>query len=69
MIYKISVILHKDFVEVNGDEITIGTRSEPQKDKANKEMIVKISKYFNVPKSHVRIVSGRKSRKKTIEVV
>ena len=69
MIYKVSVILHKDFVEVNGDEITIGIRSEPQKDKANKEMIVKISKYFNVPKSHVRIVSGRKSRKKTIEVV
>ena len=69
MIYKVSVILHKNFIEVDGDEITIGIRSEPQKGEANKEMIVKISKYFNVPKSHVRIVAGKKSRKKTVEVV
>jgi len=32
-------------------------------------LIEKISKYFDVPKSNVRIVSGEKSRKKRVEVI
>ena len=69
MIYKVSVTFHKDFLEVNKDEISIGIVSEPEKGKANKELIEKISKYFDVPKSNVRIVSGEKSRKKLVEVI
>jgi hypothetical protein len=69
MIYKVSVALHKDFVEVNGDEIKIGIQSEPQKGKANKELLEKISKHFKISKSHIRIISGEKSRKKIIEIV
>ena len=69
MIYKVSVTFHKDFIEINKDEISIGILSEPQKGKANKELIEKISKYFDVPKSNVRIVSGEKSRKKLVEVL
>lgn len=69
MIYKVSVTFHKDFVQVNGDEITVGIKSEPQKGKANKELLEKISAYFKVSKSNVRIVSGEKSRKKLVEVV
>jgi hypothetical protein len=68
MIYKVSVTFHKDFIEMEKDEISIGVLSEPQKGKANKELIEKISKYFKVPKSNVRIVSGEKSRKKLVEV-
>jgi hypothetical protein len=69
MIYKVSVALHKDFVEVNGDEIKIGIQSEPQKGKANKELLEKISKHFKISKSSIRIISGEKSRKKIIEIV
>lgn len=69
MIYKVSVTFHKDFIEINKDEITIGITSEPQKGKANKELIEKISKYLDVPKSNVKIVSGEKSRKKLVEVI
>lgn len=69
MIYKVSVTFHKDFLEVNKDEISIGIISEPKKGKANKELIEKISKHFDVPKSNVRIISGEKSRKKLVEVI
>lgn len=69
MIYKVSVTLHKDFVEVNGDEIAIGIKSEPQKGKANKELLEKISKHFKVRKSNIKIISGEKSRKKIIEII
>jgi len=69
MIYKVSVTFHKDFLEINKDEISIGIISEPKKGKANKELIEKISKHFDVPKSNVRIVSGEKSRKKLVEVI
>lgn len=69
MIYKVSVTFHKDFIEINKNEIGIGITSEPQKGKANKELIEKISKYFDVPKSNVRIGSGEKSRKKLVEVI
>ena len=69
MIYKVSVTFHRDFIEVNNDEITIGITSEPKKGKANKELIEKISKYFGVAKSNVRIISAAKSRKKLVEVI
>ena len=69
MIYKVSVTFHKDFIEINKDEISIGIMAEPQKGKANKELIEKISKHFDVPKSNVRIISGEKSRKKLVEII
>ena len=69
MIYKVSVAFHKDFIEVNGDEITVGITAEPQKGKANKELIEKLSEHLGVSKSNVRIVSGEKSRKKLVEVI
>jgi uncharacterized protein (TIGR00251 family) len=69
MIYKVSVTFHKDFIEVNNDEISVGIKSKPQKDEANRELIKKLSKYFNVSQSHVKITSGKKSRKKLIQII
>jgi uncharacterized protein YggU (UPF0235/DUF167 family) len=48
MIYKVHVTFHKDFIEVNNDEISVGIKSKPQKGEANRELIQKISKYFNI---------------------
>ena len=69
MIYKVSVTFHKDFIEVNNDKITIGIKAKPEKGEANKEIIKKLSKYFCVAKSNVKIISGQKSRKKLVEVI
>ena len=69
VIYKVSVTFHKDFIEVINDEISIGIKSKPQKGEANKELIKKLSKHFNVSQSQVRITSGEKSRKKLIQIM
>ena len=69
MIYKVSVTFHKDFIEVNNDEISVGIKSKPQKGEANKELIKKLSKHFNVSQSQVKITSGEKSRKKLVQII
>ena len=69
MIYKVSVTFHKDFIEINNDEISVGIKSKPQKGEANKELIKKLSKHFNVSQSQVKITSGEKSRKKLIQIM
>jgi len=69
MIYKVAVTFHKDFIEVNNDEISVGIKSRPEKGEANRELIKKLSKYFNVSQSQVKITSGEKSRKKLIQII
>ena len=69
MIYKVSVTFHKDFIEVNNDGISVGIKSKPQKGEANRELIKKLSKHFNVSQSQVKITSGEKSREKLIQII
>jgi len=69
MIYKVSVTFHKDFIEVNNNEISVGIKSKPQKGEANRELIKKFSKHFDVSQSQVKIISGEKSSKKLIQIV
>ena len=68
MKYRVFVKLRKDFIEVDGDKITIGVLAPPENGKANAEVIEKISKHFGVPRSAVRIVSGASSKMKLIEI-
>jgi hypothetical protein len=69
MIYKVSVTFHKDFIKVSNDEISVGIKSKPEKGEANRELIKKLSKHFNVSQSQVKITSGEKSRKKLIQII
>ena len=69
MIYKVSVRLRRDFIEINGDEITVGVLSPPERGKANRELIEKIAKHLKVPRASVSILSGAGSLKKMIEVI
>lgn len=68
VLYEIFVEFHKDFVKVEGNQITIGIRSKPVKGEANKEIIKKLAKHFDVPSSCVRIRSGQKTKKKIVEI-
>ncbi len=68
MFYNVTVYFHADYIEANGDKIEIGIMSRPHKGKANSEIIKRIAKYFDVPRSNVMIVSGEKSRNKIIKV-
>jgi len=66
--YEVEVKFHKDFIQINGNRILVGLTSKPERGKANMELIRKIAKYFHVPSSKVRIISGFRSRKKIVEV-
>ncbi|MDE1826703.1 MAG: DUF167 domain-containing protein [Thaumarchaeota archaeon] len=68
MLYKVTVFLNSDYIEVKDDKIEIGVVSRPQKGKANSEIIRKIAKHFGVSSSSVRLVLGEKSRDRIIKV-
>lgn len=69
MIYKLFVEFHGDFVKLNKNKITIGIKSNPVKGEANKEIVKKLAKQFDVSSSSVKIRSGLKSRQKIIEIL
>ncbi|HDD69701.1 MAG TPA: DUF167 domain-containing protein [Candidatus Bathyarchaeota archaeon] len=68
MKYEVEVKFHKNFIKVEGNKILVGLTSKPEKGKANLELIKKLAKHFKVPSSHVRIVSGLKSKRKIVEI-
>lgn len=68
MRYTVRVEFSKDFVAVNGSEITIGVKSKPVDGAANKEVIKKLAKHFGTSSANVSIRSGHKSKTKMIEI-
>ncbi len=51
-----------------GDVLRIRLHAVPEKGEANEELISFLSESFEVPKSHIRLVSGQTSRLKRIEI-
>ncbi len=68
MLYHTSVEFNKDFVKVDGNQITIGIRSKPIGGAANKEIIKKLAKHFGVSSASVAIKSGHRSKEKIIQI-
>ncbi len=50
------------------NEIELSVNSAPLKGKANKEIIQKISNYFNIKSTNVKIVSGIHSKTKVVYI-
>ncbi len=68
MLYEITVKFHKDLFEISENQITIGIKSKPIEGEANKEIIKKLSKHFQIPASSIQIKSGHKSKRKNVEI-
>lgn len=68
MLYTVHVEFNKDFVRVNGTEITVGIKSKPIQGAANKEIIKKLAKHFGVSSASVLIRAGSRSKTKTVEI-
>lgn len=62
-----SVIFKQEFVEISDNQITIGIKNKPINGVANKEVIHKLAKYFDISSSNVIVKSGTKSKEKIIE--
>jgi uncharacterized protein (TIGR00251 family) len=57
-----------EILSVQGNEIVVSISAAPERGKANAELIKKLAKHFKVDSGNVRIVSGRTSRKKTVQI-
>jgi uncharacterized protein (TIGR00251 family) len=68
LLYTVHVEFNKDFVEINGTDITIGVQSKPVDGAANKEIIKKLARHFRISSASVAIKSGHKSKTKIIEI-
>jgi uncharacterized protein (TIGR00251 family) len=55
-------------VSQEGDNFIVKVKEPPREGKANQAVIKLLAEHFGVPKSHVRILSGFRSRNKVIEV-
>ena len=69
LIYKVHVEFSKKGLEIINDEITIGIKIKPIKGEANKEIIKKVAKYFEISTTLVQIKSGHKSSEKIIKIL
>jgi uncharacterized protein len=68
--YSVSVRFSSDGrLQVSGNEIAISIKSQPERGKANRELVKKLAAHFGVSEDRVRIVSGLASRKKIVEVL
>lgn len=68
VLYEVNVEFNKEFLNVKENQITIGIKSRPIKGEANKEIIKKIAKHFEISTSLVQIKSGHKSKQKIIQI-
>ncbi len=59
----------QEIVGVLGKDIKIKLISPPLENKANKELVIFLSKKLFVPKSSIEIISGKKSTKKRIRIL
>ena len=70
MQYSVSVRFSSDGqLEIIGDQIAISIKSQPERGRANKELLKKLAAHFGVSEERVRIVSGLTSRKKIVELL
>jgi len=56
----------QEIQKINEGEYKVHVLSPPSEGKANKEVIDVIASYFHLPRSRVKIIRGRKSRKKIV---
>jgi uncharacterized protein (TIGR00251 family) len=56
----------QEIQKINEGEYRIHVLSTPAEGKANKEVIDVIASHFHLPRSRVKILRGRKSRKKIV---
>ncbi|MGQ9571054.1 MAG: DUF167 domain-containing protein [Thermodesulfovibrionales bacterium] len=61
--------MKEEKIEKVGDVFNIYVKELAKEGKANKAVIELVSEYFNVTKSKIVILSGVKSRYKTIEIL
>lgn len=59
----------EEISDCSGNELKIYLKVSPVDGKANKDLIGILAKHFKVKKSGIRIVTGKQSRNKLVEIL
>ena len=54
--------------EIGPNHFAVKVKAPPKENKSNREVIEVLSKYFQVSKSRISILSGLKSKQKMVEI-
>lgn len=66
---KISTRASKnEVIEVKRKFLHVLTTAVPEKGKANKALVDLLSKYFNIPKSSIKIIKGLSNKNKVVDL-
>jgi len=57
-----------EFAGRHGTDLKIRLMSPPVDDAANEELIAFLAQRLGIPKRHIRLVAGARSRRKTLEI-
>ncbi len=49
-------------------DFKVKVKALPKKGEANREVVEIVADYFNIPKSHVKIIRGHTTRRKILEI-
>lgn len=55
--------------QINDIEFIVSVKEPPVKGLANRAILCALANYFNIAPSRVRIISGRTSRQKVVEIL
>jgi len=65
---KVKTDAKQDKIEEKEGIFSVCVKERAEKGKANKKLIEILSKYFNVPKQNIEIITGKTSRNKIVEI-
>lgn len=58
----------KQEIKIENGTYIVKLTSPPLDGRANRELIEILSEYFNIPKSHISLISGHKGRVKILDI-
>ena len=61
--------LKRIFFDVNQDALVVNLKSPAREGKANAELLKRVSKVFGISTGDIKLVSGQKSREKTLLII
>ena len=66
---KVKTNAKRDVVEQDaGETLRVLVKAPPQEGRANEAVILALAEHFKIPKSHIAIVSGFKSKTKIVRI-
>lgn len=69
IIAKTGVKRPESVQEADNGALIVTTHSKPMDGEANKSIITLLSRFLNIPKTRIKIISGIKSKTKIVEVL